>query len=175
MKNKQEKQQEVEKLKQELERAPNVIVSSFAGLTVAQEFELRKQVRAAGGNYQVVKNTLAERAAKGTPAEPVLQKLQGPTAIAYTDKDPVALAKVLTAYAKANSAFTFKAGVVEGRVAALQDIAQLATLPGKEELISKLLFLLNAPAQRLATVLGAVSRNLAVVVDQAAKQNKFAE
>ena len=175
MKSKEQKQQEVDKLRQELERAPNLIVSGFTGLTVAQDFELRRQVEAAGGNYRVVKNALAERAAKGTPAEPVLQKLQGPTAIAYTDKDPVALAKALTGYAKANPAFTFKAGVVEGRVVALEDITQLATLPGKEELIAKLLFLLNAPAQRLATVMGAVARNLAVVVDQAVKENKFAE
>ena len=175
MKNRDQKKQEMEKLKQDLERTRNLIVSTFSGLTVSQEYELRKQVRAAGGTYRVVKNTLAERAAQGTVAEPVLQGLQGPTAIAYTEKDPVALAKAITGYAKANPAFVFKAGLVEGRVVALEDITRLATLPGKEELIAKLLFLLHAPAQQLATALGAISRNLAVVVDQAVKQNKFAE
>jgi large subunit ribosomal protein L10 len=142
-------------------------------MTVSQDYELRKQVRAAGGKYQVVKNTLAEIASEGTPAADALKGLAGPTAIAFTEGDPVSLAKVLTAYAKTNPSFTFKAGMVEGRVVAIKEIAELATLPSKEELISKLLFLLNAPAQQLATVVNAVSRNLAVVVDQAVKENKF--
>lgn len=173
--NKDEKQKEVDKLKQELEQARNLIVSAFSGMTVSQDYELRKQIRAAGGKYQVVKNTLAERAAQGTPAEDVLKGLAGPTSIAYTQGDPVALAKALTAYAKTNPAFTFKAGVVEGRVVAMNELAQLATLPAREELIAKVLFLINAPVQRLATVLGAVTRNLAVVVDQAVKEKKFSE
>ncbi len=172
--NRDEKKNEVESLKQELAKAKNVIVSGFNGLTVEQDYELRKQVRAAGGKYRVVKNTLAERASQGTPSESVLKGLAGPTSIAYTEGDAVALAKVLTAVAKANPAYVFKAGVVEGRVIPLSEISQLATLPSKEELISKVLFLLQAPAQRLATVLGAVTRNLAVVVDQAVKKDKFA-
>jgi len=173
--NRDEKKHEVEQLKKELEKTANLMVNSFSGLTVAQDYELRKKIRAAGGKYKVVKNTLAERAAQGTPAEPVLKGLGGPTGIAYTQGDPVALAKAISEYAKANPAFSFKAGVVEGRVVDLKDLGQLATLPSKEELISKVLYLINAPAQRLATVVGAVARNLAVVVDQAAKQNKFSE
>lgn len=173
--NRDEKKQEVERLKQELEKTAHLMVNSFSGLTVGQDYELRKKIRAVGGKYKVVKNTLAERAAKGTPAEAVLKGLGGPTGIAYTQGDPVALAKAISEYAKANPAFTFKAGVVEGRVVDLKDLAQLATLPSKEELISKVLYLINAPAQRLATVVGAVARNLAVVVDQATKQNKFSE
>lgn len=175
MKNRAEKKKEVEALKADLERASNVIVSSFSGLTVAQEYELRKQVRTAGGKYRVVKNTLAELAARGTAAEGALKNLTGPTALAYTDKDPVALAKALTAYAKAHPSFTFKAGVVEGRVVSISEIAQLATMPGKEELAARVLYLVNAPAQRLVSVVGAVARNLATVVDQAGKANKFAE
>ena len=96
----------------------------FSGVTVAQEHELRKQVRTAGGRYRVVKNTLAELAARGTPAEGVLKNLMGPTALAYTETDPVALAKVLVAYAKANPSFSFRAGVVEGRVVSIQEIAE---------------------------------------------------
>lgn len=175
MKNREQKKKELEALKAELQRHRNIIVSAFTGLTVSQDYDLRRQVRQAGGKYRVVKNTLAERAARGTEAEPVLSNLTGPTALAYTEKDPAALAKALIAYAKANPAFTFRAGVVEGRVISIAEISELATMPSKEELISKLLFLLNAPAQRLASALGAVARNLAVVLDQAAKEKKFAE
>src|SRR5574341_87111 len=105
--NRDQKKKEVEKLKQELEKARNLIVSGFTGMTVSQDYELRKQVRAAGGKYKVVKNSLAERAAQGTAAEEVLKGLAGPTSIAYTQGDPVALAKALTTYAKSNPAFTF--------------------------------------------------------------------
>jgi large subunit ribosomal protein L10 len=171
--NRDQKKSEVERLKQELEKTAHLMVNSFSGLTVSQDYELRKRIRAAGGKYKVVKNTLAERAAQGTPAEPVLKDLAGPTGIAFTQGDPVALAKAISEYAKANPAFSFKAGVVEGRVVNLKELGQLATLPSKEELISKVLYLIQAPAQRLAAVAGAVARNLAVVVDQAVKENKF--
>ena len=150
-----------------------MLVGTFAKLTVAQDFELRKSVRAAGAKYQVVKNTLAERAAKGTAVEEALKGLQGVTSIAYTEGDPVALAKALAKYAKDNPEFTFKVGVVEGRVIAVKEIEALATMPSKEEIYSKLLFLISAPAQRLVTVMNAVGRNLAVVVDQGVKENKF--
>jgi large subunit ribosomal protein L10 len=173
---KNEKKKQLEELKDKLAKSKGMIVSGFTGMTVEQDFDLRKQVRAAGGKYRVVKNNLAELAADGTPAEKALKGLAGPTAISFTEGDPVALAKALTAYAKTHSeTFKFKAGVVEGRVVDISEISQLATLPSKEELISKLLYLLNAPAQQLVTVVGAVARNLAVVVDQAVKENKFSE
>src|SRR5258706_9998576 len=172
---KSEKKKEIELLKETLAKSKGLIVSGFTGMTVSQDYELRKQVRAVGGKYRVVKNTLAEIASEGTIAAPALKGLAGSTAISFTEGDPVAFAKALTTYAKTNPAFTFKAGVVEGRVVAIAEIAQLATLPSKEELISKLLFLLNAPAQQLATVTGAIARNLAIVVDQAVKANKFSE
>ncbi|SRR5258708_2037604 len=172
---KDDKKKQLAELKETLAKSKGVIVSGFTGMTVSQDYELRKQVRAAGGKYRVVKNTLAEIASEGTPAEGALKGLSGPTALSFTEGDPVSLAKALTTYAKTNPAFVFKAGMVEGRVVAIHEIAQLATLPSKEELISKLLFLLNAPAQRLATVVNAVNRNLAVVVDQAVKENKFSQ
>jgi large subunit ribosomal protein L10 len=140
---------------------------------VAQDFELRKAVRQAGGIYHVVKNTLAEKAAAGTPSEPALQGLKGTSAVALTNGDPVALVKALTKYAKEHPTFSFKSGVVEGRVIDLQGINDLSTLPPKEEIYAKLLFLINAPAQRLVTALSGVGRNLAVVVDQGVKENKF--
>jgi large subunit ribosomal protein L10 len=120
-----------------------------------------------------VKNTLAQRASQGTALEPVLKGLTGVTSIAYTKTDPVALAKALQKYAKDNPEFTFKAGVVEGRVIQVKDIEALATMPSREEIMSKLLFLINAPAQRLVTAMNAVGRNLAVVIDQGVKESKF--
>jgi len=170
---KAKKNELIDKLSADLKKANNVIVGSFAKMKVSQDFELRKTVRGAGAKYKVVKNTLAERAARGTPAEPVLKDLAGVTSIAITSGDPVALAKALSKYAKDNPEFTFKAGVVEGRVISIKEIEALATMPAKEEIYSKLLFLLNAPAQRLVTAMNAVGRNLAVVIDQGVKENKF--
>ena len=103
----------------------------------------------------------------------MLGTLRGMTSLAYTEGDPVALAKALTAYAKTNPSFTFKAGMVEGRVIDVKAINELATMPSKEEIFAKLLYLINAPAQRLATAVNAVGRNLAVVIDQGVKENKF--
>jgi large subunit ribosomal protein L10 len=162
-------------LNQDLQKASNLIVGTFAKLTVAQDFELRKAVRGAGARYKVVKNTLVELAARGTAAEPVLKDLEGVTSIAFTEGDPVALAKVLAKYAHENPEYQFKAGIVEGRVVSLEEIKALATMPGKEELYSKLLFLINAPAQRLVTVMNAAGRDLAVVVNQGVEKKKFAE
>jgi large subunit ribosomal protein L10 len=172
---KAKKSELIEKLSADLKKANNLIVGSFAKMKVSQDFELRKTVRGAGARYKVVKNTLAERAARGTPAEQVLKDLAGVTSIAITAGDPVALAKALSKYAKDNPEFTFKAGMVEGRVISIKEIEALATMPAKEEIYSKLLFLLNAPAQRLVTAANAVGRNLAVVVNQAVKEKKFKE
>ena len=173
MKDKDQKKQEIDALRQDLEKTQNLFVTGYEKLRVDQDFELRKVVRGAGGKYRVVKNNLAEKAGEGTAAEQVLKNLRGMTSVAYTTSDPVALAKALTAYAKANPTFTFKAGVVEGRVIDVKAINDLATMPSKEEIFAKLLFLINAPAQRLVTAMNAVGRNLAVVVDQGVKENKF--
>ena len=167
------KVEDVEKLNAELKQTSSVIVGTFAKLKVSQDFELRKAVRSAGAKYRVVKNTLAERAAKGTKVEDALKNLEGVNSIAYTQGDPVALAKALSKYAKDNPEYTFKAGVVEGHVISLKEIQALSTMPSKEEIYSKLLFLINAPAQRLVTVMNAVGRDLAVVVNQGVKENKF--
>jgi large subunit ribosomal protein L10 len=167
------KVEEAEKLGVELKKVSSLIVTSFSKLTVAQDFELRKTVRGSGAKYQVVKNTLAERAAKGTKVEEALKNLSGVTSIAYTEGDPVALAKALSKYAKDNPEFTFKSGVVEGRVVSISDIQALATMPSKEELYSKLLFLMSAPAQRLVTVMSAIGRDLAVVINQGVEKEKF--
>jgi large subunit ribosomal protein L10 len=167
--------EQAEKLGQELKSVSSMIVATYSKLTVAQDYELRKTLRSSGAKYRVVKNTLAQRAAKGTKVESILKDLSGVTSIAYTAGDPVALAKAISKYAKDNPEFTFKAGVVEGRVISINEIQALATMPSKEEIYSKLLFLLNAPAQRLATAVNAVGRNLAVVVGQGVEKKKFKE
>lgn len=167
------KVEQVSKLGDELKNVSSVIVATFGKLTVAQDFELRKTLRASGARYRVVKNTLAQRAAKGSKVEEILKNLEGRTSIAYTQGDPVALAKALSKYAKDNPEFTFKAGVVEGRVISIKEIEALATMPSKEEIYSKLLFLMKAPAQRLVTVMNAVGRDLAVVVNQGVEKKKF--
>ena len=172
---KAKKAEQVEKLSADLKNVENAVVATYSKLTVAQDYELRKALRGAGAKYRVVKNTLAERAAKGTKIEEALKNLSGVTSIAYTTGDPVAMAKALTKYVKDTPEFTFKVGVVEGRVISIKEIEALAKMPSKEELMSKLLFLINAPAQRLVTVMNAVGRNLAVVVDQGVQQKKFKE
>ena len=173
MKKKEDKKKDVESLHRDLERANNVFVTGFEKLRVSQDFDLRKTVRGAGGKYLVIKNNVAEIAGEGTAAGQVLQGLRGMTSLAYTFGDPVALAKALTAYARTTPAFTFKAGIVEGRAIDVRAIADLANMPSKEAIFAGLLCLINAPAQRLATAIGAVGRNLAVVVDQGVKENKF--
>ena len=173
MKNRDEKRKDFEELKKQIEANPSIFVTGFEKMTVSQDFELRKAVRQAGGDYQVVKNNIAAKASEGTPAEGVLGDLKGMSSVASTTGDPVALVKALTKYAKENPAFTFKAGFVEGRVIDLAGIADLATMPPKEELYAKLLFLINASAQRLVTAISGVGRNLAVVVDQGVKEEKL--
>jgi large subunit ribosomal protein L10 len=173
MKKKEDKRKEIDSLRQDLARLQNLFVTGYEKLRVGQDFELRKVVRNVGGKYRVVKNNLAERASEGTPAEQVLKGLRGMTSVAYTTNDPVALAKALTTYARLNPTFTFKAGIVEGRAIDVKAINDLANMPPKEAIFSRLLYLINAPAQRLVTALNAVSRDLAVVVDQGVKENKF--
>jgi large subunit ribosomal protein L10 len=173
MKNRDDKRKDFDDLKKKISENPNLFVTGFEKLTVSQDFELRNVIRKAGGGYKVVKNNVAQKATEGTPAEALMADLKGMTSVAYTSSDPVALAKALTKYAKENAQFTFKAGFVEGRVIDLAAINDLASMPPKEEIYAKLLFLINASAQRLVTAVSGVGRNLAVVVDQGVKENKF--
>src|SRR5262245_5112224 len=173
MKDKSQKNKEMEALRKELEKQPTIFVAGYEKMTVQQDFELRKTVRQAGGKYNVIKNNLAAKASENLPAKDLLGDLKGMTSLAYTTGDPVALAKALTTYAKTNPAFTFKAGFVEGRAVEVKSIQDLANMPAKEELYAKILFMINASAQRLVTAIGGVGRNLAIVVDQGVKENKF--
>ncbi|MBN9614478.1 MAG: 50S ribosomal protein L10 [Acidobacteriales bacterium 59-55] len=168
------KTDKVKKLAGDLEGSTSAIIGTFAGLTASKDFELRKAVRGAGGSYHVVKNKLAARASQGTKIEAALQGLKGVNSVAYTSGDPVALAKALSTWVKDNAEFTFKLGIIDGKVIDVREIAELATMPGKEELFSKLLFLIQSPAQRLATVINATGRDLAVVINQGVEKEKFA-
>ncbi len=170
-----EKRKQAETLHQSLEQAQSIFLASFEGLTALQDNELRRKVAQAGGRYQVVKNNLVERAAQGTRAQAIAKSLRGTTSMASTESDPVALAKALTAYAKENPALVFKAGIVEGRVVSLADLAQIASLPSRLELLAKALFLLKATGQRVAVTISGVARNLAGVIHQAVKEKKFKE
>lgn len=168
-----EKEKRVERMSRELADASSAIVGTFSKLTVAQDFELRKAVRAVGGRYHVVKNTLIVKAAHGTKVESVFEGLKGVSSVAYTNGDPVALAKALSKWVEANAEFTFKLGIIDGRPIQVEEIKQLASLPSREQMFAKLLMLMNAPAQRLATVIAATGRDLAVVLNQGVVKEKF--
>jgi large subunit ribosomal protein L10 len=168
------KTEKVGKLAGELAGSTSAIIGTFKALTAGKDFELRKTVREAGGHYHVVKNKLAARASEGTKIEAALKGLKGVSSVAYTSGDPVALAKALSTWVKDNSEFTFKLGIVDGKVITVDEIKDLATMPGKEELFSKLLFLIQSHAQRLATVINATGRDLAVVINQGVEKGRFA-
>jgi large subunit ribosomal protein L10 len=174
MKKKADKQKDLDALRNVLRNSQHVFVTGYEKLTVAQDFDLRKAVRAAGASYRVVKNNLVEKASEGTAAADLVKGLRGMSSMAYTAGDPVALAKALTTYAKANPSLKFKAGMVEGRVVDVKTIQEIASMPSREELLAKILFLMQSPAQRLVTAINGVGRNLAVVIDQGTKENKFA-
>ncbi len=168
--NKTEKAEMVEALSGDLAKSSNAILFAFAGLKVPEVTELRRQVRGTQSKYLVVKNTLALRATKGTALESVAEHFTGATAVAYNQSSPVALAKVLTTFAKANPNLVFKAAVIEGKAVAASEIKAIAEMPSREELVARLLFLMQSPLRRLVTVLNGPVRNLAGVMSQIADQ-----
>jgi large subunit ribosomal protein L10 len=173
MKTKAQKQKDLEALIEQFKKANAAMLVGFQGMTVQKDQELRNQLREAGVSYEVVKNTLARKAAEGTVLEQAADQFKGVTAVALSQQDPVGLSKAIAKFTKANpEIFKFKVGIVEGKVVDLRDVEAIASLPSKEELISKIMFLVNAQAQRLATVTSAVARNLAIVIDQVRAQKE---
>jgi len=172
MKNREEKAQAISEFTEGIGSATNAFVLDFKGITVPQVTELRKQVRESGSHYIVIKNTLALIAVKDTPLTKLTGHFSGMTAVAYNTTDAVALAKVLTKFAKDVPAVQFKGAMLSGQVVAATEVANIANLPSREELVSKLLYLLQSPIRGLATVLAANIRNLAVVIDQVRQQKE---
>jgi large subunit ribosomal protein L10 len=167
------KTKKVRILTKELATSTTAIIGTFTKLTVAQDFALRKVIRDSGGKYRVVKNKLAPIAGKGSKIEDALKGLKGVSSVAFTSGDPVLLAKGFSKWVSENAEFQFKLGIVDGKLLNVEEVKALATMPGKEEIFAKLLFLINAPAQRLATVLSATGRDLAVVLGQGVEKEKF--
>lgn len=167
MKSRETKQKDLDALTESLRSSKSAMVVSFSKLTVNKDQEFRNRLREAGAKYQVVKNTLARIAVKGTEFEQASESFKGVTAIAWTENDPVILSKAISKFMKDNAdIYTFKTGVVDGKLVDLKQLTTIANLPSKEELISKLLYVINAQAQRLVTVINAVPRDLAVVIKQ---------
>ena len=165
-----EKEQELQDLAAAFKGADTAILVDYRGLNVPAVTELRRQIRGAKGQYKVVKNTLAKRASKGTKLATLEAHFEGTTAIAYTGDDAVVLAKALTTFMKTAPTLAIKAAVVQGQAIKPAAVTELATLPGRPELYSKLLFLMQAPMQQLVTVLSATPRNLVTVLNEAAKK-----
>jgi large subunit ribosomal protein L10 len=167
-----EKEEELQDLAAAFKGADTAILVDYRGLDVPGATELRRQIRSAKATYRVVKNTLARRATKGTALASLEEHFEGTTAVAYTGDDAVALAKALTTFIKGTPKLSIKAAVVQGQAVQPEAVADLATLPGKSELYSKLLFVLQAPMQQLVTVLSATPRNLVTVLNEAAKKKE---
>jgi large subunit ribosomal protein L10 len=175
MKTREQKATEVSELTEQIGKASNAFLIDFKGITVPQVTELRKQVRQANSGYVVVKNTLALIALKDSPIINMKEQFTGPTAIAFNASDAVVLAKALTMFAKDVPAVQFKGALLNGQVVPASEIQNIANLPSREELVAKLLYMLQSPIRGLVTVLSANIRNLAVVIDQIAKQKTGGE
>lgn len=174
MKSKAVKEREMASLRGEFEASPTVVICKFEVLNVADTETLRKEIRGKGGRYRVVPNRLARLAAKDTAFEAPLAEQRGMTALAFAGGDPIDLLKALVDYARQHEVFSFTAGVVEGRALDMDALNELSKLPGREGVYAQLLFLLNAPAQRLMRVMQAPARDLAIVVEQGVREEKFA-
>jgi large subunit ribosomal protein L10 len=172
VKTKAQKEQDILSLNKDFQESPHALLVGFQGITVADDERLRRELREANLKYRVVKNTLAKRAAEGTPLAQVSESFKGATAVALSTDDPVTMAKLMTKWAKEKPLFSFKAAVVEGKAMDVKRIDELSNMPSKEVLISKIMYVINSGAQRLAVCTAGVARNLTIVIDQVRAQKE---
>ncbi|WP_445478817.1 50S ribosomal protein L10 [Lysinibacillus irui] len=151
------KQVQVQEITEKFQNASSVVVVDYRGLNVAQVTELRKQLREAGVEFKVYKNTLTRRAAEAAGVEGINDVLVGPNAIAFSNEDVVAPAKIINEFAKKNEALEIKAGIIEGTISSVEDVKALAELPSREGLLSMLLSVLQAPVRNFALATKAVA------------------
>ena len=151
------KKVQVEEIAAKFKAAASIVVVDYRGLTVGQATELRKQLREAGVEFKVYKNTLTRRAAEIAGLEGINEYLTGPNAIAFSNEDVVAPAKIINEFAKKNEALEIKAGIIEGTVSSVEDVKALAELPSREGLLSMLLSVLQAPVRNFALATKAVA------------------
>lgn len=167
------KEKTVEDLKLALLQSKMMVVSDYQGTTVAELTNLRRDIQKVGGDLMVAKNTLVRRAVEGADFSKALENfLTGPTAVIYTNNDPVPVAKALTEYIKKVKKTTVKGGILEGKQVSDKDIISIASLPAREVLVAKMLGSMNAPAQNLVYALSGVTRNLVYVLDAVRKQKE---
>ena len=171
----QQKEQLVESYQDGMAAAPHVFLISYKGISVPQVTELRRRIREVGGTYVVVKNRLVLRAIDGKALDELKGEFEGPTAVAFSDDDPVSLAKTLTEYAKEVPALEFKTSLVEGQSIQAGEVKEIASLPSREELITKLVFLLQSPISSFVRILGALPKQFVVVLDQVRQQRQGSE
>jgi large subunit ribosomal protein L10 len=171
----QQKEELVESYQKGMAAAPHVFLISYKGISVPQVTELRRRIRDVGGTYAVVKNRLVLRAIDGKVLEELKAEFQGPTAVAFSNDDPVSLAKTLTEYAKEVPALEFKASLVDSQTVEAREVKEIASLPSREELITKLVFLLQSPITSFVRILGALPKQLVVVLDQVRQQKEGSE
>jgi large subunit ribosomal protein L10 len=164
------KSEAVEALKSAISAQRGAVVTSFRGVTVAEMTALRKKLREVNAEIRVVKNTLVRRAAEGTPFGDLSETFKGPTAIAFSHGDPVALAKAMKEYATASPKITLKAGFLDGKALSAKEIQALADVPSRQVLLSRLVGGLNYPITRLAQVLADGPRSLACVMESIRNQ-----
>jgi large subunit ribosomal protein L10 len=173
--NRQEKQQNIDSLGAQFRSVDSAFLINYRGLKVVDATELRRKIRGIDGKYLVVKNTLALRAAKESKLEPLSPYFEGPTAVVYHPSDVIALAKLLIEVSKTNPNIAVKVAIVEGKVVPATDLQAIASMPTREVMLGKLLFLLMAPLQRFATVLKAPLRDLGLVLKQIPKPEPASE
>jgi len=171
----QQKEQLVEGYQEGMAAAPHVFLISYAGISVPQVTELRRRIREVGGAYVVVKNRLVLRAIDGKALDELKGEFEGPTAVAFSNDDPVSLAKTLTDFAKEVPALEFKTSLVEGQPIQAREVKEIASLPSREDLITKLVFLLQSPITSFVRILGALPKQFVVVLDQVRQQKEGSE